>query len=194
MKEEHLLTGELEPTNEAYAIAKIAGIKMCQAYKKQYGFNAISLMPTNLYGPGDNFNLENSHVLPALIRKFHDAKINNLPEVTVWGTGTPKREFLHVDDMADASVFLMNDYDGAEFVNVGVGEDVSIKELAEIVKRIVGFEGELKFDTSKPDGTPRKLLDVTKLNEAGWKAKVGLVDGVKSTYQWFLDNEECYRH
>ena len=193
MKEEHLLTGELEPTNEWYAIAKIAGIKMCQAYKKQYGFNAISLMPTNLYGPGDNFNLENSHVMPALIRKFHDAKIKNLPEVEVWGTGTPKREFLHVDDMADATVYLMNNYDAEQFVNVGVGEDVSIKELAEIVKETVGFEGELKFDSSKPDGTPRKLLDVTKLNEAGWRAKINLVEGVKSTYQWFLDNEESYR-
>ncbi len=193
MKEEHLLTGELEPTNEWYAIAKIAGIKMCQAYKKQYGFNAISIMPTNLYGPGDNFNLENSHVMPALIRKFHDAKINNLPEVEVWGTGTPKREFLHVDDMADATVYLMNNYDGEQFVNVGVGDDVSIRELAEIVKDTVGFEGELKFDTSKPDGTPRKLLDVTNLNEAGWKAKINLVDGVKITYQWFLDNEENYR-
>ena len=193
MKEEYLLTGELEPTNEWYAIAKIAGIKMCQAYKKQYGFNAISLMPTNLYGPGDNFNLENSHVMPALIRKFHDAKVNNLPEVEVWGTGTPKREFLHVDDMADATVFLMNNYDAEQFVNVGVGEDVSIKELAEIVKETVGFEGELKFDSSKPDGTPRKLLDVTKLNEAGWRAKIKLVEGVKSTYLWFLDNEESYR-
>ena len=193
MKEEHLLTGELEPTNEWYAIAKIAGIKMCQAYKKQYGFNAIALMPTNLYGPGDNFNLDNSHVLPALIRKFHDAKINNLPEVEVWGTGTPRREFLHVEDMADATVFLMNNYDDEQFVNVGVGEDVSIKELAEIVKETVGFAGELKFDSSKPDGTPRKLLDVTKLNEAGWRAKINLVEGVKSTYQWFLDNEESYR-
>ena len=193
MKEEHLLTGELEPTNEWYAIAKIAGIKMCQAYKKQYGFNAISIMPTNLYGPGDNFNLENSHVLPALIRKFHDAKENSLPQVEVWGTGTPKREFLHVDDMADASVFLMKSYDGFDFVNVGVGEDVSIKELAEIVKDTIGFDGDLTFDTSKPDGTPRKLLDVTKLNEAGWKAKIDLNDGIKSTYQWFLDNKDSYR-
>jgi len=153
---------------------------MCQAYKKQYGFNAISIMPTNLYGPGDNFNLENSHVMPALIRKFHDAKINNLPDVEVWGTGTPKREFLHVDDMADATVYLMNNYDGEQFVNVGVGNDVSIRELAEIVKKTVGFEGELKFDASKPDGTPRKLLDVTNLNKAGWKAKINLIDGVKN--------------
>jgi len=166
---------------------------MCQAYKKQYGFNAISLMPTNLYGRGDNSNLENSHVMPALIRKFHDAKVNNLPQVEVWGTGTPKREFLHVDDMADATVFLMNNYDAEEFVNVGVGEDVSIKELAETVKETVGFEGVLKFDSSKPDGTPRKLLDVSKLNKAGWRAKTNLVEGVKSTYLWFLDNEESYR-
>ena len=193
MKEEHLLTGELEPTNEWYAIAKIAGIKMCQAYKKQYGFNAISLMPTNLYGPGDNFNLENSHVMPALIRKFHDAKEQNKENVEVWGTGTPKREFLHVDDMADATVFLMSNYDGDQFVNVGVGNDVSIKALAEIVKETVGFEGKLIFDTSKPDGTPRKLLDVTKLNEAGWQAKIKLGEGVRSTYLWFLDNEESYR-
>ena len=193
MKEEHLLTGELEPTNECYAIAKIAGIKMCQAYKKQYGFNAISLMPTNLYGPGDNFNLENSHVMPALIRKFHDAKINKLPEVEVWGTGTPKREFLHVDDMADASVYLMNNYDGEEFVNVGVGEDVSIRELAESVKEVVGFEGELKFDSSKPDGTPRKLLDVSKLNGLGWKASIGLEQGISETYSWFLEHENDYR-
>ena len=193
MKEEYLLTGELEPTNEWYAIAKIAGIKMCQAYKKQYGFNAISLMPTNLYGPGDNFNLENSHVMPALMRKIHDAKINKQPEVEVWGTGTPKREFLHVDDMADASVYLMNNYDGFDFVNVGVGDDVSIKELAENIKAVVGYEGELKFDASKPDGTPRKLLDVTKLNLAGWKAGINLKDGVKTTYKWFLDNMKSYR-
>ena len=193
MKEEHLLTGELEPTNEWYAIAKIAGIKMCQAYKKQYGFNAISIMPTNLYGIGDNFNLENSHVMPALIRKFHDAKEQGKSEVEVWGTGTPKREFLHVDDMADASVYLMNNYDGDEIVNVGVGEDVSIKELAEIVKDTVGFEGELKFDTTKPDGTPRKLLDISKLNSTGWKAKINLKDGIKSTYQWFIENKDSYR-
>lgn len=193
MKEEHLLTGELEPTNEWYAIAKIAGIKMCQAYKKQYGFNAISIMPTNLYGPGDNFNLENSHVLPALIRKFHDAKENNLPQVEVWGTGTPRREFLHVDDMADASVYLMNNYDGFDFVNAGVGEDVSIKELAVLVKEVVGFEGELAFNASKPDGAPRKLLDVTKLTSEGWKAKIELELGVADTYKWFLNNIESFR-
>jgi len=193
MKEEYLLTGELEPTNEWYAIAKIAGIKMCLAYKKQYGFNAISLMPTNLYGPGDNFNLENSHVMPALIRKFHDAKVNDLPEVEVWGTGTPKREFLHVDDMADASVYLMNNYDGEDFVNVGVGEDVSIKELVESVKNVVGYEGALNFDESKPDGTPRKLLDVSKLNDAGWHADIDLKDGIKSTYDWFLNNIDEFR-
>ncbi|MCW9014372.1 MAG: GDP-L-fucose synthase [Gammaproteobacteria bacterium] len=194
MKEEHLLTGELEPTNEWYAIAKIAGIKMCQAYKKQYGFNAISIMPTNLYGPGDNFNLENSHVMPALIRKFHDAKINNEPEVIVWGTGTPKREFLHVDDMADASVFLMNNYDDVEFVNVGMSEDVTIRELAESVKDVVGYEGELKFDTSKPDGTPRKLLDVSKLRRAGWSAGIDLRDGIESTYKWFQENIDEFRN
>jgi len=193
MKEEYLLTGELEPTNEWYAIAKIAGIKMCQAYKKQYKFNAISLMPTNLYGPGDNFNLENSHVMPALIRKFHDAKINNMPEVEVWGTGTPKREFLHVDDMADASVYLMNNYDDAEFVNVGVGEDVSIKQLAEKVKYVIGYEGVLKFDASKPDGTPRKLLDTNKLNALGWNPEISLYKGIESTYCWFLDNIDQYK-
>lgn len=193
IKEEYLLTGELEPTNEWYAIAKIAGIKMCRAYKKQYGFNAISLMPTNLYGPGDNFNLENSHVLPALIRKFHDAKINNLEEAEVWGTGKPKREFLHVDDMADASVYLMNNYDGIDFVNVGVGEDVSIKELAETVKEVTGFKGELKFDVSKPDGTPRKLLDISKLKNTGWEANTNLKNGILSSYKWFLDNLDDFR-
>ncbi len=193
MKEEHLLTGELEPTNEWYAIAKIAGIKMCQAYKKQYGFNAISIMPTNLYGPGDNFNLQNSHVLPALIRKIYEAKVNESSHVEVWGTGTPKREFLYVDDMADASVYLMENYDGFDFVNVGVGEDVTIKKLAETVKKVIGFTGELTFDTSKPDGTPRKLLDVSKLTESGWKASVGLENGIQNTYQWFLINCDKFR-
>ena len=193
MKEEHLLTGELEPTNEWYAIAKIAGIKMCQAYNKQYGFNAVSLMPTNLYGPGDNFNLANSHVLPALIRKFHDAKEQNKLEVEVWGTGTPRREFLHVDDLADASVYLMNHYDSAEIINVGVGEDVTIRELAEMVQEVVGFKGKLTFNTTKPDGTPRKLLDVSRLHQAGWKAGIGLKDGISSTYNWFLNNNESYR-
>ncbi len=193
MKEEHLLTGELEPTNEWYAIAKIAGIKMCQAYKKQYGFNAISIMPTNLYGPGDNFNLENSHVLPALIRKFHHAKENNLPQVEVWGTGTPRREFLHVDDMADASAHLMEAYEGLGFVNVGVGEDVSILELAETIKKVVGYQGDLIFDSRKPDGTPRKLLDVSRLNNLGWKANIRLEDGIEQTYDWFLSNIENMR-
>jgi len=193
MKEEYLLTGELESTNEWYAIAKIAGIKMCQAYKKQYGFNAISLMPTNLYGPGDNFNLENSHVLPALIRKFHDAKSLDKPEVEVWGTGLPRREFLHVDDLADASVFLMNNYDNEVIINVGVGEDVSIKELAEIVREVVGYEGNLKFDLSKPDGTPRKLLDVSRLAQTGWSATISLRQGIESTYKWFVENQDNFK-
>lgn len=193
MREEYLLTGELEPTNEWYAIAKIAGIKMCQAYRRQYGFNAISLMPTNLYGPGDNFNLENSHVMPALIRRFHEAKENNLPEVVIWGTGKPKREFLHVDDLADASVYLMNNYDEEQFINVGVGEDITIKELAEIIKEVVGFEGGLSFDTSKPDGTPRKLLDITKLVSLGWSANKSLIVGVEETYNWFLDNNNSIK-
>ena len=188
MTEDSLLTGELEPTNEWYAIAKIAGIKMCQAYKKQYGFNAISLMPTNLYGPGDNFNLESSHVMPALIRKFHEAKMNKQSSVGVWGSGTPKREFLHVDDMADASVFLMNNYDDSEIVNVGVGSDVSIRELAESIQKVVGFDGDLEFDSTKPDGTPRKLMNVDRLANIGWSAKIPLDEGIKSTYGWFLKN------
>ena len=188
MKEKYLLSGELEPTNEWYAIAKIAGIKMCQAYRKQYGFNAISLMPTNLYGPGDNFDLENSHVLPALIRKIHEAKIEGKKSVVIWGSGTPKREFLHVDDLADACLFLMTHYDDDAIVNVGAGKDISIKELAELIKDIVGFEGTLEFDTSKPDGTPRKLLDVSKLSDLGWDAKTSLEDGLRSTYQWYIQN------
>ena len=193
IKEEYLLTGPLEPTNEWYAIAKIAGIKMCQAYHKQYGFSAISLMPTNLYGPGDNFNLENSHVIPALIRKFHEAKIQQEQTVTVWGTGKPYREFLHVDDMADASVFLMNNYSEPDIVNVGVGTDTTIRELAELVGDVVGYTGEIVFDTSKPDGTPRKLLDTSKINGLGWKARISLRDGLMSTYAWFLKHEDQFR-
>jgi GDP-L-fucose synthase len=188
LKEEYLLTGELEPTNEPYAIAKIAGIKMCQSYNRQYGTKYISVMPTNLYGPNDNFDLHTSHVLPALIRKFHEAKENNAPYVEVWGTGTPRREFLYSDDLADACVFLMNNYEGNEIVNVGVGEDISIKELAEKIKNIVGYQGEIKFDTTKPDGTPRKLVDVSKINALGWKASISLDEGLQKAYQWFLDN------
>ncbi len=193
MKEEHLLTGKLESTNEWYAIAKIAGIKMCQAYKKQYGFDAISLMPTNLYGPGDNFNLENSHVMPALIRKFHDAKVKKLSEVIVWGTGSPKREFLHVNDMADASIFLMQNYDSKEFVNIGTGVDVTIRELAETIQRVIGYKGKLVFDSSKPDGTPRKLLDVSKLTSLGWQANILLIDGVAQTYDWYCNHIDSFR-
>ena len=187
MKEECLLTGPLETTNEWYAIAKIAGIKMCQAYRRQYGFNAISLMPTNLYGPGDNFDLEKSHVLPALIRKFHEAKEQDLSQVVVWGTGTPRREFLYVDDLADAALFLMDNYDDEHIVNVGVGEDVSITELAELVSKIVGYHGSIIYDTSKPDGTPRKLLDIAKLNALGWRAKIQLEEGIETTYQWYKE-------
>jgi len=189
LKEEYLLSGALEPTNEWYAIAKIAGIKMCQAYRKQYGFDAISLMPTNLYGPGDNFDLQNSHVLPALIRKFHEAKINNDESVTVWGTGSPKREFLYVDDMADAAVFLMENYSDEQIVNVGTGVDVTIKELAETVKKVIEFNGDLVFDATKPDGTPRKLMDVSFLNSQGWKAVVEIEQGIQLAYDWFLTNQ-----
>jgi GDP-L-fucose synthase len=186
MREEHLLTGPLEPTNEWYAIAKIAGIKLAQAYRKQYGFHAISLMPTNLYGPGDNFDLESSHVLPALIRKFHEAKTNGAPEVVIWGTGTPRREFLHVDDLADAALFLMLHYDDAEIVNVGTGVDVTIRELAELIAAAVGYSGRLAFDTAKPDGTPRKLLDVGRLKSLGWSAKTNLRDGIAATCNWYV--------
>jgi len=188
IKEEYLLTGALEPTNEWYAIAKIAGIKMCQAYQKQYGFNAISLMPTNLYGPGDNFDLQNSHVLPALIRKFHEATASGEHEVAIWGTGLPRREFLHVDDLASAAVYLMLNYDKPDIINVGTGEDVTIAELARLVQKTVGFSGSLLFDITKPDGTPRKLLDVSRLTDLGWRAGITLEDGIKSTYQWFLKN------
>ncbi|PKQ20638.1 MAG: GDP-fucose synthetase [Actinobacteria bacterium HGW-Actinobacteria-6] len=188
MVEEYLLSGPLEPTNEAYAVAKIAGIVMVDSYRKQYGFNGISLMPTNLYGPGDRFDLESSHVLPALMRKFHDAKVAGEPQVVVWGTGTPRREFLHVDDLADAAVFLMDKYDGAGIVNVGVGHDVSIAELAAIIAEVVGYEGEVVYDASKPDGTPRKLLDVSKLAALGWRPRIGLKDGIAATYQWYVAN------
>jgi len=185
IREEHLLTGELEPTNEPYAVAKIAGIKMCQTYNRQYGTNFISVMPTNLYGPNDNFDLENSHVLPAMIRKFHEAKISNQNEVVVWGTGAARREFLHVDDLADACVFLMNNYDNSEVINIGTGEDVSIKELAEMIKKITGFTGEIVWDASKPDGTPRKLLDVSRLHNLGWKHQINLPNGILSTYEFY---------
>ena len=190
IKEDYLLTGHLEPTNEAYAVAKIAGIKMCQSYNRQYGTKFISVMPTNLYGPNDNFDLETSHVLPALLRKFHDAKLSGAKEVVIWGTGLPKREFLHVDDLADACVHLMNTYTNSEIVNIGTGEDVTIKELATLIKEIVGFKGEIINDTTRPDGTMRKLLDVSKLHSMGWKHKTTLIDGLKKTYEWLLRNEK----
>lgn len=189
MKEEYFLTGPLEKTNEWYAIAKIAGIKLCQAYRKQYGFNAISAMPTNLYGPNDNFDLNTSHVLPALIRKFHEAKVNNEPEVVIWGTGTPRREFLYIDDLADACLYLMQNYDENEIINIGTGEDITIKELAELIGEIVGYKGRLTFDTSKPDGTPRKLQDVSRLNEAGWRYRTSLNSGIAKAYNWYKRNQ-----
>ncbi|KAF3649764.1 putative GDP-L-fucose synthase 2 [Capsicum annuum] len=186
--ESALLTGELEGTNEWYAIAKIAGVKMCQAYKLQYNFDAISAMPTNLYGRNDNFHPENSHVLPALLRRFHEAKVNGFDEVVVWGSGSPLREFLHVDDLADAVVFLLENYSDLEHVNVGSGKEVSIKELAELVKEVVGFKGELVWDTSKPDGTPRKLMDNSKIARLGWTPKISLRDGLVDTYKWYVEN------
>lgn len=188
IQEESLLTGPLEPTNEWYAVAKIAGIKMCQAYRIQYNWDAISGMPTNLYGPHDNFHPENSHVLPALIRRFHEAKKTGAKEVVCWGTGSPLREFLHVDDLADASVFLMNNYSDMSHINMGSGKEVTIKELAELVKEVTGFEGELKWDTTKPDGTPRKLMDNSKLAALGWEAKIPLKEGLTETYKWYLEN------
>jgi GDP-L-fucose synthase len=188
IKEEYLLTGELEKTNEAYALAKISGLKLVQAYRKQYGHKWISAMPTNMYGPGDNFDLENSHVLPALIRKFHDAKIQGKPSVSLWGTGSPKREFLHSDDLGRACMFLLENYDDEVAINVGVGQDVSIKELAELIQGVVGFEGEIRWDSTKPDGTPRKLLDVSRITGLGWKATISLKDGIRSTYEWFLES------
>ena len=186
VNEDYLLTGMLETTNEWYAIAKIAGIKMCQAYRRQYGFNAISAMPTNLYGPGDNFDLEKSHVVPALLRKFHEAKIHNRDKVIIWGSGKPRREFMHVDDLADACVFLMQHYEQENIINVGTGKDISISELANLIKGISAFNGGLEFDSSKPDGTPRKLLDVSRLHELGWKASIGLEQGIKDTYDWYV--------
>ena len=186
--EDALLTGPLEPTNEWYAVAKIAGIKLCQAYRRQYGSDFIAAMPTNLYGPGDNFDLASSHVLPALIRKAHEAKKAGAQSIEIWGSGTPRREFLHVDDLADACVFLMDHHEGSEIVNVGVGEDVSIRELAELIRDVVGYEGELVFDASKPDGTPRKLLDVSRLHDLGWSARVPLREGVERTYDWYLEH------
>ncbi len=191
--ESALLTGELEPTNEPYAIAKIAGLKLCENYRRQYGFDAISLMPTNLYGPGDNFDLESSHVIPALMRKAHNAKLSNAPAMGVWGTGAPRREFLHVDDLADASVFLMQKYSEDATINVGVGHDLTIRELVELVREVVGYEGALEFDTSKPDGTPRKMLDIGRLQALGWKPKIALRDGLADTYRWFLDNQDSLR-
>ena len=190
MREEYLLTGALEPTNEWYAIAKIAGLKLCQAYRREYGFNAICAMPTNLYGPGDNFDLKGSHVLPALMRKCHEAKLRQAPSVEVWGTGTPRREFLHVDDLADACVYLMQHYEGESPINVGWGEDVSIAELARIVADTVGFRGALQFDSSKPDGTPRKLLDTSRLTALGWRPTITLEAGLASTYEWYVSQTQ----
>jgi GDP-L-fucose synthase len=193
ISEDSLLTGPLEPTNEWYAIAKIAGLKQCQAYRRQYRFNAISLMPTNLYGPGDNFDLANSHVLPALIRKFHEARERGDPTVTVWGSGTPRREFLHVDDLADAALFLMRTYDDEAIVNVGVGEDLTISALAGWVREVVGYPGEIVYDPSQPDGAPRKLLDVTRLHALGWRARIPLCEGIASAYAWFLEHRDSLR-
>ena len=193
MKEEHLLTGLLEPTNEPYAIAKIAGIKLCEAYRRQYGANFISAMPTNLYGQNDNFDLTQSHVLPALIRKFHDAKVEGRSEVTIWGTGNPRREFLHVDDLADACVFLMDHYDELGHINVGTGEDLSIRELADAVKQVIYPGATLRFDTSKPDGPPRKLLDVSRLHALGWRHRIPLHEGLASSYEWFLQHHDSLR-
>ncbi len=188
IKEEYLLTGSLEPTNEWYAIAKIAGLKMCQAYRREFGFNAISLMPTNLYGPGDNFDLQNSHVLPALIRRFHEANARGDESVTIWGTGTPRREFLHVDDLADAVLYLLHSYDAEPMVNVGWGQDVTIRELADLVMSAIGYKGRLIFDATKPDGTARKLLDVSRLKDLGWQPRIPLQVGIERTYAWFKEH------
>lgn len=193
IKEEYLLTDKLEPTNIAYAIAKIAGIIMCQSYNKQYGDKFISLMPTNIYGQNDNFNLETAHVLPALIRKFYEAKVNGKEFVEVWGTGAPYREFLLVDDLADAAVFLMKKYDSPEIINVGTGKDITIKDLYSLIKEIVGYTGDIKFDTSKPDGTPKKQLDISRLLDLDWKPKTSLRDGIKQTYEWYVKNQDRYK-
>lgn len=193
MPEECLLTGPLEPTNEWYAIAKIAGLKMCQAYRRQYGFHAISAMPTNLYGPGDNFNLKGSHVLPALIRKFHEAHERGAGEVEIWGTGTPRREFLHVDDLADACLFLMQRYDEELWINVGSGSEISIAELASLVARVIGYRGAVRFNTSMPDGTPRKLLDTSRLSTLGWRPRIPLETGIEQTYRWYLQHRDSLR-
>lgn len=193
MKEEHLLTGPLEPTNEPYAVAKIAGIKMCQAYNNQYGTDFISVMPTNLYGPNDNFNPETSHAFPALIHKIHEAKVSNAASVTIWGTGNPRREFMHADDMADALTFLMGIETPPELANIGTGVDVTIRELAQIICEVIGFKGSLEFDTSKPDGPPQKQLDVSRLKKLGWKSKIGLRDGLEMTYKWYLENQDKLR-
>jgi GDP-L-fucose synthase len=194
IREDYLLTAPLEPTNEWYAVAKIAGVKLCQAYRKQYGFDAISLMPTNLYGPNDNFNLTSSHVLPALIRKFHEAEIQRLDKAVMWGTGTPRREFLYVDDMADAAVFLMQNYSHGDIINVGTGQDISIAELGKLVAHIVGFDGAIENDTSKPDGTPLRRIDVSKLFDMGWRPSVGLAEGIRRTYEWYCQNVLQSRH
>lgn len=191
IKEEYLLSGYLEETNEAYALAKIAGLKMCQYFNKQYGTNFISVMPTNLYGPYDNFHPEHSHVMPALIRRFHEAKVNGAKEVVVWGSGTPLREFLYSEDMADACIYLMENYEGNDFFNIGTGKEITIKALAELIKEVVGYEGEIVWDSSKPDGTPRKLLDVSRLESQGWKYKMELKDGIKEAYKWYLENYEA---
>jgi len=193
LKEEYLLSGPLESTNEWYAVAKIAGIKLCQAFQRQHGCNFIAAMPTNLYGPGDNFDLETSHVLPAMIRKFHEARLNQSPTVTLWGTGKALREFLYVDDLADACLFLLREYSDPEIINIGVGKDLSIAELAGMVRDVVGFEGEIVYDASRPDGTPRKLVDTSKINSLGWQAKTALPKGIENTYRWFLDNVESLR-
>jgi GDP-L-fucose synthase len=188
MKEEHLLSGPLEPTNEPYAVAKIAGIKLCEAYRRQFGDRFFAVMPTNLYGPNDNFDFETSHVLPALIRRFHEAKTAGAPHVVLWGTGTPRREFLHVDDLVDACLFLMRDYEDLELINVGVGRDIEIRELAALVRRIVGYAGEIRWDTTQPDGAPRKLLNVQRLESLGWRSSIRLEDGIRSAYAWYLAN------